>query len=179
MPILSKVLEKLILRRIKAVIKIKEIIPEHQFGFREQHGTTEQVHRIVRKINKTLEERKYCSVVLLDITQAFNKVWHLGLLYKIKKQLPHNFYHILKSYLTNRHFQIRYQDKLSELQRIKSGVPQGSVLGPLLYLLYITDLSTTQQVTTGTFADTIILATHKDPKIASKNLQENIDKLQE
>lgn len=50
------------------MINIKEIIPKHQFGFREQHGTTEQVHRVVRKINKALEGKKYCFAVLLYVT---------------------------------------------------------------------------------------------------------------
>lgn len=104
-------------------------------------------------------------------------MWHTELFYKLKKQLPHNFYHILESYLTDRYFLISYQE---ELQPIKSGVLQRSVLDPLLYLLFTSDLISTQQTIIGTFADdTTVLATHKDPKVASRNLQENIKKIHE
>lgn len=108
-------------------------------------------------------------------------MWHPGLLYKIKKFLPHNFYQLLKSNLSDRYFLIKYQEELSELHPINSGVPQRNVLDPLLYLLFTADLPTMEQTTTGhgTFADdTTILALLKDPKAASRKLQENITEIQ-
>ena len=57
--------------------------------------------------------KKYCSAVFLDIQQAFDKVWHEGLLYKLKKVLPHTYYSILKSYLTNRQFIVKYADAIT------------------------------------------------------------------
>lgn len=120
--ILSKVFEILILKRIKPVLESKNI-PEHQFGFREHHATIEQVHRIVRKIKNALEGKMYCSAAFLDVSQAFDKVWHPGLLYKIKKSLPHNLYQLLKSYLSDRYFLIKYQEELSDIYPINSGVP--------------------------------------------------------
>jgi len=74
LPILSKVFEKLLLFRLKPIIERKELIPNHQFGFRNQHATIEQAHRVYNKILASLEEKKYCSGVFLDITQAFDKV---------------------------------------------------------------------------------------------------------
>jgi hypothetical protein len=58
------------------------LIPNHQFSFRQRHSTIEQTHRIVR-INEALENKQFCSAAFFDISQAFNKVWHRGLLYKI------------------------------------------------------------------------------------------------
>lgn len=68
LPVISKVFEKLILKRIKPELEENKVIPDHQFGFREQHSTIEQVHRIVRKINNDFEEKRYCSAIFLDIT---------------------------------------------------------------------------------------------------------------
>lgn len=64
---------------------------------------------MVRLINQSLEERKYCTSVFLDIAQAFDKVWHPGLLYKIKKNVPNDIYENLKSYLQDRHFIVKQQ----------------------------------------------------------------------
>jgi len=55
------------------------LIPSHQFGFRPKHGTIEQVHRVVHKINDNLENKRFCSAAFIDISQAFDKVWHTGL----------------------------------------------------------------------------------------------------
>lgn len=86
----------------------------------------------------------------------------------------------MKSYLSNRHFQIKYQEELSSFHPIKSGVPQGSVLGPVLYLIYTYDLPTNENTTTATFADdTAILAVHEDPLQASLNLQEHLNQLEQ
>jgi hypothetical protein len=83
-----------------------------------------------------VERKQYCSAAFLVITQAFDKVWHTGLLYKLKLSLPLNYFLILKSYLQNRHFLIKIKNEYTELCPVNAGAPQGSVLGPLLYLLF-------------------------------------------
>lgn len=180
LPILSKLFEKLFLKRLKPEVDKLKIIPEHQFGFREQHATIEQVHRVVEVINNAFERKKYCSAAFLDVTQAFDKVWHQGLLYKIKTKLPTPYYQVLKSYLTDRYFMIKHQEETTELHKIQAGVPQGSVLGPFLYLIYTADIPTTPNTITATFADdTAILATSEIPAYASEKLQEALDQIQE
>ena len=68
LPILSKVLEKLILRRLIPIIADNNLIPSHQFGFRPKHGTIEQVHRVVHKINDDLENKRFCSAAFINIS---------------------------------------------------------------------------------------------------------------
>jgi hypothetical protein len=85
LPIISKVLEKLVLKRINKDKNPHNWIPHHQFGFRQAHSTVQQCHRITDTINKALENQQYCIAVFLDVSQAFDKVWHPGLLLKIKK----------------------------------------------------------------------------------------------
>lgn len=81
----SKIIKKIFLRRLSPILVEQNIIPEHQFGFRTNHGTPEQCHRVVNKVTDTLENKKYCSAIFLDVQQAFDRVWHQGLLFKIKK----------------------------------------------------------------------------------------------
>jgi hypothetical protein len=89
---------------------------------------------------EALETKQYCSAAFLDISQAFDKVWHTGLLYKLRLALPLNYFLLLKSYLLSRHFLVKVGTDHSALTSINAGVPQGSVLGPLLYLFYTADL---------------------------------------
>jgi len=84
----------------------------------------------VHKIQEVFQHKRYCTVTFIDISQAFDKVWDPGLLYKLKRTLPHRLYSILKSYLTNRVFQVRYQSEYSSLYNLQSGVRQGSILDP-------------------------------------------------
>jgi hypothetical protein len=81
---------------------------------------------------------------------------------------PHNYFLFLKSYILSRHFLVKVGTDQSALTSINAGVPQGSVLGPLLYLLYTADLPTSPGILTATFADdTSILTTDSDPVVAS------------
>jgi hypothetical protein len=176
---MSKIFEKLLLDRLLPIITERGLIPNHQFGFRQHHSTIEQIHRVTQVINQTTEEKKYCPPAFPDITQAFDKIWHDGLLFKLRTNLPLNYFLILQSYLQNRHFLVRYQDEQTTLHPIRAGVPQGSALGLTLYLIYTADLPTTPSVTTGTYADdTAILSPHQDPTVASQRLQTALNKIQ-
>lgn len=181
LPLLSKLLEKLILKRLNPILEDAHIVPAHQFGFRNQHSTVEQIHRIVSQIEKAFEEQKYCSAAFLDISQAFDRVWHTGLLYKIKKFLPHSYYLLLESYLTDRYFQVIQEGTCSSIYSIDAGVPQGSVLGPTLYQIYTADLpcEDDEQVTTAIYADdTAKLVINESPTEASRILQIALDDIQ-
>jgi hypothetical protein len=130
------------------------MLPDHRFGFHHSHSTIQQTHRIANKINGAIETKQICSAAFLDISQAFDKVWHTGLLYKLRLSFPLNYFILLKSYLTNT-LQSQSWQWFSDLLPIHAGVPQGSVLGPLLYLLYTSDLPSSPDTTTATFADDI------------------------
>jgi hypothetical protein len=91
-----------------------------------------------------MEGKKVCTSVFLDIQQAFDKVWHKGLLYKHKKNLSDQLYLIMKSYLGERYFQVKIDDELSAYHLIRARVPQGSILGPLLYLIFNADVPLTE-----------------------------------
>jgi hypothetical protein len=160
----------MLFRRLLPMVENNGLIPNHQFGFRQRHSTREQTHQIVQKINEALENKQYCSTALLDISQAFNKVWHTGLLYKLRWVLSLNYFLILRTYLHIRHFLVKVETEYTELSSV-NGVPQDSVLGPLLCLLYTSDLPTSPESKTATFADnTAVIATDSNLAIASQKL---------
>jgi hypothetical protein len=126
LPIPSKVFEKLLLERIQSDVDIPALIPHHQFGFRAGHSTIHQTHRIVHDIAKILEDKTLFTAVFLDVAQAFDKVWHTGLLYKFKSALHSPFYLLLQSYRSPRYYQVKYISYYA-CHEVQSGVPQGSV----------------------------------------------------
>jgi hypothetical protein len=153
LPVMSKLFDKLLIKRLKAIVERKPLISNHQFGFRSKHSTIDQVHRITNIIKIALEEKNVCSAIFLDVVQAFVKVWHEGLNHKLRAILPKQYAEILKSYLTERFFRITQGDAYSEFKEIKAGVPQESVLGPVLYLLYTIGLPKLENSIVATLAD--------------------------
>ena len=101
LPVMSKLFEKLLIKRLKPIIERKNLIRNHQFGFQSKHSTIDQVHRITNIIEQALEEKKVCSALFLDVAQAFDKVWHKGLNCKLRTILPKQYAKILESYLTH------------------------------------------------------------------------------
>jgi len=88
LPIPSKVFEKLLLKRLRSDVDLSHLIPGNKFGFRPGYSPIQQAHRVVNAIVTNLKERALCMAVFLDVAQAFNKLWHIGLLYKLKAYLP-------------------------------------------------------------------------------------------
>lgn len=173
LPLISKLFEIIIQTRIQVYVERFKVIPNHQFGFRKSHATIDQIHRITDVIEKAFEKKEICSAVFLDVAQAFDKVWHEGLIFKLNRFLPRSYVQLLSSYLSDRVFRVRVENEYSSLKDIKAGVPQGSILGPILYLIYTSDLPVMENVKVATFADdTSLMAT-------GRNIEESTSKLQE
>jgi hypothetical protein len=84
LPIKGKILEKLILKCLYPILDSQNTILDHQFGFRSLHSTVLQCQRVVDVIASFLELKQYCTAAFLDVKQAFDQVWHEGLLFKLK-----------------------------------------------------------------------------------------------
>jgi hypothetical protein len=176
LPTLSKIFEKILLKRLLSIATNANIIPHTQFGFRAHHSTTHQLHRTVDHISNALEKKEFCPTVFLDVSQAFDRVWHDGLLFKLKKFLPAPYFLLLKSYLSDRFFTVRLKNSYSICHPIKAGVPQGSDIAPFLYSVYTHDISKTPYTFIGTYADdTLISAAHRDLEIASLRIQNHLN----
>ena len=168
---MSKILEKIIIRRIETIITGKKLIPNHEFVFRNKHATIKQAYRVVNKIITSLENIMYCTAAFPDVEKAFDRIWRKGLLYKIAKNFPPSYYNLLKSYLSNRTYFVKVQDEFSNIFHINAGVLHGSVLGPILYTIFTVDIPTTQETHLETFVDDMsILACQEHATAAFKML---------
>ncbi|KAL4149098.1 hypothetical protein QTP88_003114 [Uroleucon formosanum] len=178
LPMLGKILEKILLKRLFKISKEQNALPDFQFGFRPKYATFHQLHRVVDLIASSLETKKYCSAVFLDVAQALDSVWHAGLLYKLKKIYPAPYYLLLKSYIENRSFNLKIDSTFSNSYDILAGVPKGSDIAPFLYIIFTADIPTTENTIMGTYADdTAILAANSDPHICSHHLQNHLNML--
>ncbi|KAL3267675.1 hypothetical protein HHI36_024319 [Cryptolaemus montrouzieri] len=178
---MSKVIEKLIYKRLRNFAEQKNIIPSHQFGFRSEHATTHQLARLTENIKENMNISKPTAATFMDIEKAFDKVWHEAMIYKMKRtKFPNKLVNITASYLRDRKFTVRIENAKSEERPIEAGVPQGSILGPLLYNIYISDIPELKHSKIAQFADdTAIYTSHRNKKCITKRLQEDTNKLVE
>jgi len=100
--------------------------------------------------------KKYCCEVFLVLAKVFDKVW---LLVKLREQLPYTWCALLKYYLTERQFRVMHDEAITDWKKISAGVPQGSVLGLTLYLLYTADIPINSDSMTAMFADDTAIPT--------------------
>jgi len=157
-----KLYEKLIIKRISQIVSDKNIIPNTQFGFRNKHSTIHQIHSLTDAIAYSFENKNYFSAVLLNIAQAFDKVWHTGLLFKLKQFLPPFYFLFFKSYLENRHFVTKVGSEFSNIAPILAGVPQDAISSPILYNIYAADQPISPYTSVAEFADNKIIFTSNE-----------------
>ena len=177
---INKIIEKLMHERLYSFLEKHQCIYELQFGFRSKHSTGHALTDLTEAIRKALDEGSFAVGVFIDLQKAFDTVDHEILLSKL------NHYGVrgtanewFRSYLTNRRQFANVNGIDSSLRIMKHGLPQGSVLGPLLFLIYINDLySSVKHSTARHFADdTCLLAIHKSLKRIKKMLNQDLKSL--
>ena len=139
---LNKIIEKLILKRLTHFLSINNVMYKHQYGFTAHKGTTDACIRVISTIQNFIRENKYVVSVFYDFKKAFDTVDHHRLLFKLQKYgIRGNALNVFESYLNNRFQCVNIKGTNSSLHAVKYGVPQGSILGPVLFNLYINDLN--------------------------------------
>ena len=141
-------------------LNVNNLITKNQSGFRSGDSTTNQLLFLADEIHQAFEDPKSLEVraVFLDISKAFDKVWHDGLIFKLKQNgISGSLLQLLENYLLNRKQRVVLNGSFSDYSVIESGVPQGSVLGPLLFLIYINDLESNINSNIKFFADDTML----------------------
>ena len=159
---LSKIFERVILNRLVSFLERNSLIIPTQFGFRHNHSTIHSILDIITESYQNIEDKRFSALILLDIKKAFDSVCHKILIKKLE------FYGIrgvanklLHSYLQNRLQFVSINNVKSNLEPVTCGVPQGSILGPLLFLLYINDLPVSLKTMPRLFADDTALLIHE------------------
>ena len=154
LPCISKVFERILFNHIFTFLKRNNLINKSQSGFIPGDSTVNQLLAICDKLYKCVDDGDEMISVFLDLTKAFDRVWHKGLIYKLENiGICGKLLELLKSYLHNRKQFTSINGCSSTTKILRAGVPQGSVLGPLLFLIYINDISDNLISDTFLFAD--------------------------
>ena len=156
-----------------------ELISKHQSGFRPGDSTINQLLAITDEIFQSFENNAETRAAFLDISKAFDKVWHEGLLFKLKRSgITGNLHSLICDFLSDRSQRVVLNGMESTWLPIESGVPQGSVLGPLLFLVYINDLTDNISSNMRLFADdSSLFIKVRDVEESQTQLMNDLDKI--
>lgn len=177
LPTMSKIFDRIILTRMKAHVEDRQLIPNFQFGFRSEHSTTHQLLRVMNQIKTGFDRTQSTGMVLLDLKCAFNSVWHDGVIYKME-QYGFLLYltKLIQSFLDHRRFSVKVNNNMSELKTIPAGVPQGAIISPIIFNIFMSDFLTDHPSTTAQYDDDVVyLATAKQASSVKKHLQNAVN----
>lgn len=181
LPIVSKIFERILFKHIYNFFRDNNILTKHQSGFQPQDSTVNQLSYLYHTFCEALDHKKDIQIIFCDISKAFDRVWHEGLLYKLKRAgIQGDLLLLLTDYLKGRQQRVLVRGQTSQWGDITAGVPQGSVLGPLLFLVYINDIVDNITCKVKLFADdTILYVTLDNLEESAAILNANLKVIQE
>ena len=160
----SKIMERIVFKNVFNYMRDNGILSSHQSGFQSGDSTVDQLAYLYHVFSQALDEKKDVRVVFCDISKAFDRVWHDGLFFKLAKIGIGDLLNFFEHYLLNRTQSVIIDGQISNVGHIKAGVTQGSSLGPLLFLVYINDLTENIRSNIKLFADdTSLFINVEDP----------------
>ena len=177
LPISGKIFEKLIFDNLYDYVFKNDFISDKQSGYRKGDSTVKQLLSITHEIHKAFDKKQELRAVFLDISKAFDTVWHEGLLFKLERiGIEGEMLNIIKSFLLNRKQRVTIDGKYSEWANVQAGVPQGSILGPILFLIFINDLTEVVESDIRIFADDTFIFRIVD-QFSSEILNRDLNKI--
>ena len=153
-----KTFERLLCEHLTDYLESNMLLSPHQFGFRASRSTMDQLLMVYDNVSRNVDEGHIVDVILFDFSKAFDVVVHDVLIAKLKSLgICGNILHCIHSFLTNRSMRVCVNGHYSQDRDVLSGVPQGSVLGPLLFLIYINSIGSNLSCNYKIFADDLKL----------------------
>ena len=181
LPIIGNIFERLLYNQMFEFFIRNDLISRNPSGFKPSDSCINQLLAITHEIYKSFDACLDVRAVFLDISKAFDKVWHQGLLYKLKQNgISGNLLETLTDFLKDRKQRVVLNGQNSSLANIEAGVPQGSILGPLLFLIYINDLPDNLSTNVKLFADdTSLFSVVHDIATSSCDLNYDLNRVRE
>ena len=178
---IGKVAERIINRRLYWWLEVNGLITQTQAGFRRQCRTEDQLFRFTQKVLDGFQEGKQTSAIFIDLQQAYDRVWRTGLFQKMQNLgIKSNIYTWIKSFLSDRLIQTRFNTALSSKETQEEGLPQGSSLSCTLFLIFLNDVSDILNCEKALFADDLVIwHTSNSTIISQRRLQEDLNRLEE
>ena len=176
LPICGKILERLMFNEMFNFFIENKLISSNQSGFKPGDSCINQLLSITHEIYESFDVGLEVRSVFLDISKAFDKVWHDGIIYKLTQNgISGNLLNLLEDFLKERKQRVVLNGQVSTWKNINAGVPQGSILGPLLFLIYINDLTEGLTTNVKLFADdTSVFSIVHDIQTSANDLNKDL-----